>query len=444
MDLVRLGPAYSTTYIPDQLIEGYNSLIWTERFQAPGEFELKSFDVAGLSALLPEDTLVSHLETQEVMQVETHEIAMVGEGADAEPEITIRGRSASTILEHRWVEANYQKKRRMRKKYSAAAAAGVLIYNAIDNNSGADLTRGDDDPDTEGVVNHYDWTTKDVIPNVVVTEVVAREGETRWWKLAEGMLYPQLMRILSSQDLGLRCMRPIVPNNVTVLTVKKALAERGTVVRTPQTNVTALRFDIYKGLDRSGSVQLSLLQGHLDNPQYLTSNRNLKSVIEVTSGEVKVGDVYRTGESGLTGWQRRASFLDAGTPEIPPQPEKPEELNSNATNAQKQARAEAIDAWKIKMGKWRNKRDNIVADFKEEARKDARRELQTFKRVNMFTGDVSSLAPYKYKTHYDLGDTVTIVGDYGKSHKMVVIEYVRSEDINGDRGYPGLILPDLA
>lgn len=442
MDLVRLGPAYSSAYIPDQLIEGYNSLIWTERFQAPGEFELKSFDVAGLSAALPQDTLVSHLETQEVMQVETHEINIVGDGADAEPEITIKGRSATSILEHRWVEADYQKKRRMRQKYSATGAAGVLIYNAIDNNSGFDLTRGDDDPDTEGVINDYPWTTLDVIPNVVVTEVVATEGERRWWKLAEGMLYPQLMRILSSQDLGLRCLRPVLPNSVIVFTVKKALAERGTPVRTPRTDVGALRFEIYEGLDRSSTVQFSLLQGHLDKPQYLTSNRLLKSVVEVTSGAVKVGDVYRDGNSGLTGWQRRVHFLDAGTPELPPEPEKPEELNSNATNAEKQARAIAIDAWKVKMGKWRNKRDVIVADFKEEAKKDARRELRTYKKIDMFSGDVSPNSPYIYKTHYDLGDTVTIVGDYGKSEKMVVVEYVRSEDVNGEVGYPSLSLPD--
>ncbi len=62
MDLVRLGAAYTTAYIPDLLVEGYNSLIWTERFDAFSEFELKSFDVAGMLSQLPEDTLVSHLE----------------------------------------------------------------------------------------------------------------------------------------------------------------------------------------------------------------------------------------------------------------------------------------------------------------------------------------------------------------------------------------------
>lgn len=441
MDFVRLGEAYSTSYIPDKLIEGYNSLVWTERHQDLGEFELKSFDVDGLGTLLPEDTLVSHLETQEVMMVETHDIQMVGEGADAVPEITIRGRSATNILEHRWVESNYQKKRKMRKRYSGTAAACVLLYNAVDNASGYDVTRGDDDPDTEGVVNSYPWTTRDAIPNVVVSEVVAAEGETRWWFLEEGMLLPQLQKILQAQDLGIRCLRPVLPNLITVITVKSAIAERGTIVRTSTADVNKLRFEVYKGLDKSGSVQLSLLQGHLEKPQYLKSTRDYKTVIEIMSGEVSVSDVYRTGESTLSGWQRKTEGFDAGTPEIPPEPEKPDELSANATKAEREARAQAMDRWITKHAKWKNKRAAIVEDFREESTKMAQRILSQRKKVNMFAGDISTLSPYQYKTDYDLGDTIMLYGDYGFKQKMVVQEYVRTEDANGDRGFPGLVLP---
>lgn len=99
MKLVRLGPAYSTAYTPDTLIEGYNSLAWTERYRDFGEFEIKSFDIDRMLTLLPENTLISHLGTRHVMMVETASIEEVGEGIDARPEITIRGRSAAAILE---------------------------------------------------------------------------------------------------------------------------------------------------------------------------------------------------------------------------------------------------------------------------------------------------------------------------------------------------------
>lgn len=444
MDFVKLGEPYTTQYTPTDLIEGYNSLIWTERFQVPGEFILKSYDVDGMKAKLPEGTFVSHLETQEVMQVETHEIAYVGEGEDAVPELTIKGRSASVILEHRFVESKYGKKRRMRRKYSAGGAVEVLLVNAIDNASGNDITRGDDDPETEGVVNHYDWNVKDVIPNVAVTEVVDNLGETRWWDLEQGMLYPQLIEILIDADLGLRCNRPVTPNLKTVVTVKSNLADRGEIVRTSTNNVTQLCFEVYSGTDRStgsNAVKFSQLQGHILAPQYLESNQNLKTATEVMSGDIELKDVYRPGDGALTGWHRKVMAYDAGTIELPPEPEKPEELRANATAAQRQQRREDMEQWLDKHARWKNKRATLVADFREEQTKKALRELKKMRRIDMFSGDISSLSPYVYKTHYDLGDSVMLYGDYGKSTKMLVHEYVRTEDANGDRGIPGLVAP---
>ena len=442
MDFVRLGPAYSNNYQPDaDLIENFNSLIWHERYQAPGEFQITSFDVRGLAALLPEDTLVSHLETQEVMMVETHDIAMVGEGDDARPEITIKGRSAAIILEHRWVEANYGKKRRMRRGYSATSAASVLLVNAVDNASGKDITRGDADPETAAEGNDYPWTTLDVIPNVAVTESVASEGAIRKWVLEEGMLLPQLMKILIDADLGLRVMRPVPGNAANVVTVATALATRGTITRTYNPNIAqALRFDVYSGVDKSSRIQFSTLQGHLDEATYLNSNKEHKTVVEIRS-EVGGSDVYRPGESGLTGWRRKTMDFDGGSPQLPTEPEKPDELKKNATQAQREARADAMDKWIIDHAKWKNKRDRIIADFKEENALNALRELKSRRKVSMFSGAISPLSPHQYKTDYNLGDSVMLYGDYGRSAKMVVSEYVRTQDTNGESGFPGLTAP---
>ena len=442
MDFVRLGEAYSSTYLPDPIIEGYNSLIWTERFQEHGEFELKSFDLS-LAEKLPEDTLVSHLETREVMIVETHEIAMVGEGADAIPEITIRGRSVPSILEGRWVESTYQKKRRMRRKYSATSALAVLLVNAVDNTSGKDITRGDDESETPEK-NDYSWTTRDAIPNVAVTESVAAEGTSRWWPLEQGILYPQFQKILVDADLGIRGIRPVEPNPAVVLTVKSNLAERGVVTRTASSNVTGLQFNVYAGVNRTtgdGAVKFSLMQGHLENPIWLKSSRDFKTALEVMSGVVEVKDQYRPGESGYSGFRRKVMGFDAGSPELPDEPAKPREPRSNATKAQREQYRKDLDAWQDKWARWDNKRDRIVLEFREEQISAAQRELKKARRVNMFSGDVSALAPYVYKTDYDLGDRVLLFDGAGKSQEMIVSEFVRSEDTNGERGFPGLVLP---
>lgn len=446
MDFVRLGERYTSVYMPDLLIEGYISLVWSERFggESISEFELKTYDL-GLAELLPEDTLVSHLETEEVMMVETHSEEMEGEGEDAVPILTIKGKAATAILNHRWVESAYQKKRRMRKKYSSTSAAAVLINQAVDNNSGVDITRGDSDPDTEGVVNTYSWNTKDVLPNVAVTEVVKAEGETRWWQLEQGMLLPQLQKILDSQDLSVRCLRPRVPSpETTVVTVKSNLADRGDVVRTKKTDVTQLRFEIYDGVDRTtgaGAVKLSLLQGHLDKPTYLRSYAEYKTEMEIMSGEVQLGDIYQDETQNFSGWKRRSEGFDAGSPEIPPEPTKPDEPGNNATRETREDYRKAIDTYHEKMGRWRNKRNNIIADFREEQTKAAKSALKKLRKINMFAGEVSSLSPYQYKVDYNLGDTVLLYGKDGKEAKMLVAEYVRTENADGDNGFPGLVVP---
>lgn len=441
MDLVRLGVLGDTTYTPDMMVEGYTSLIWTERFQDPGDFELKSFDIKGMKAILPVDTFVSHVETKEVMQVETHEVNMVGEGADQQPELTIRGRSVVNILEHRWVESSYQTKRRMRYPYSATSALCVLLVNAIRNGSGADITRGDDNPDTPGEGNHYPWTTLDVLPNIAITEAVASEGPTRWWHLEQGMLLPQFQKIMVDADLGIRTIRPVSPNPGLFITVSGALANRGTITRTSMPDISQMRFEVYQGFDRSATVQFSQLQGHIDKPTYLSSSRDFKTVVEIMSGYAEVSDVYRPGESTLSGWQRKVTGMDGGTPEIPAAPVPPAPLGRNPTTAERNAYHDALDVWRVRNFNWNNRRAMLVQYFRNEQTAAAQRVLKEMRRVDMFAGDISDLSPYKYKTHYDLGDTVMLHGDYGQSAKMFVSEYVRTEDTNGDRGFPGLVAP---
>jgi hypothetical protein len=450
MDFVRLGEPYTTNYVPDALIEGYSSLIFTERHRTPGEFELKTVDIEETMDLLPEDTLVSHLDTDAVMMVETHEITQNEEGHD---ELTVRGRSLESMTEHRWVEGPYQVKRLMRRNYSPVSAAAVLLYNSFDNASGKDVTRGKEqdlqlvgpyNPPATGSleVNDYPWTLLDRIPNIAITDSAAADGTARRWWLDEGLLAPQLQAILDAGNLAIRVIRPTFDKTVQVVTVKATpIDERGVVVRTMATNSSSMLFDIYQGVDRRNTVSFSQLQGHLDQPQYLWSNREFKTGVEVKSG-VAIGDVYRsTVEAGYSGIRRRIDEHDAGSPEYPPQPVRPPDLRKNATKAQKAKYADEMDDWNDRMEKWRLRRATILSDFQDDAKADALTILRGKRRTKMVIADVSSEAPYKFKTHYNLGDLVTLYGDYGQASTMVVSEYVRTEDINGERGLPGLTTP---
>lgn len=450
MEVVRLGERYTSAYEPDELIEGYSSMIWTERFLTPGEFQLTTPRIDECLALLPEDTLISHLGTGEVMMVENHVIDTDDNGNEV---LVVTGRDLKTMLEHRHVESKYQKRRKMRKNYSAAAGLAVLLYNSFNNDSGKDVTRGDPNPwDDDHAKEDYSWNTVDQLPNVVITDSVPNPGSgvaKRWW-LTEGELWAQFEVFMRKYDIGLRTIRPSGGSSGEIITVKATpLADRGEIVRTAGTGITALRLDLYSGLDRSHSqstnprVSFSVTQGDLDRAQYLWSHKDYKTLVEVMSG-AGVGDQSRNAaQKAYSGWQRRVGAIDGGAPDIPDEPKRPKDLRKNATQAEKSAWHDEIDAWRVKHGKWETRRDNILAEFKEDAQDDAKAYLKAHKAVKMLSGSVSPNTPYQYGVDYGLGDRVTIFGDYGMSEDMIVSEFVRTDDQDGDRGYPGLTLPDV-
>lgn len=444
MDLVRLGLPYNSSYKPDELIEGYSSLIWTERFQEAGEFELHTPNIEETMTLLPADTLISHLGTGDVMMVETHDIDTDDSGGHT---LVVRGRSLDAFLDHRWVESKYQKKRPMRKKYPAYGAAEVLLWNSLDNGSGKDVTRGDPDADEDNL-NDYSWNTLDKVPNIAITHSCNISLPSRNWWLEEGNLYPQLLKIMLRGDLGIRMLRPSDFADAYIVTVASGLATRGDITREFTSNITQLCFDIFDGRDRTSGqsanprVAFNYNRGDVDNTKYLFSTAIYKTGCEIMS-TYPPADQYREGTSdgSLTGLQRRMMGFDAGDPEFPPEPEKPDDLRKNATKAEKEAHADAIDTWLTKHATWKNKRDRIIDDFKTDAADDAQRALKKQRKVHMMTGDISPLAPYVFKTDYNLGDKVDLIGDYDQSVKMIVTEFIRTEDAEGDRGYPGLTLP---
>lgn len=456
MDIVRLGPLGDTTYVPDEMVEGYTSMIWTERFLPGGEFELRTPVIDETLDLLPEKSFISHLETDVVMRVETRNIGVNAEGV---PELLVKGRDVNTIFSQRHVESKYQKKRKMGGSYRPAGAAAVLIFNAIDNNTGEDVSRAGKDDE---VWTPYPWGTKDKIPGVSVSDSVpSGVGDTKRWWLEEGPLAEQLLNILIKGDLGIRSIRPAYPpsgDTWTIVTVaNNAPASYGEITRTDHVNVSQLLFDIYMGVDRSHTqsvndhVIFNVVHGDFDKQEYLFSVENLKTACEVMSS-IPIPDVYRnSADEAKTGWDRLVMSYDAGEPEYPDEPAKPEhpkEPKSTASEADKAQYQDdmddyrdELDVWQPKHDNWVVKRDNINAEFTDDATDDAKNQLKRQRRTSLFTGDITPFAEYRYKTHYDLGDTVSLFGDYGQVQKMIVSEYVRTEDAEGDRGYPGLVLP---
>lgn len=462
MDIVRLGEYNNVNpdYLPDQIVEGFTSKIWTERYLDPGQFEFKTPFVDELMEILPEQTFISHRHTKEVMQVETHSISTDDFGVE---ELTISGRSVDAIFQSRFVEGSYGKRRQMARQYAPGGAAIVMMWNSVNNDrtpDPKDVTRWrkDDDDLPEHDYDHdgppWDWNTKDKLPNVEISDsATSTTGTMRRWWLKEGMLYDQLVRVLRQGHLGVRTIRP--PSAVTAdegapdgfvgerCWVKSTpLDEFGDIVRVTKDNYTELRFDIYRGIDRSTgqsenpTVIFNLRRDHFDKAEHLYSRAEWKTHMEVMSGLNRRWDIYRSGQSGFTGWQRRTMAMDAGEPEIPEEPREPKRKNYESDAAYNTAH----NNWENKHDRWLTRRNRNIDEFEEDYKEDGLKELNDFKRVFLFSGETSDEANdrFVYKTDYNLGDKVTLRGRNGITETARVTEFVLTEDATGQRGYPGL------
>lgn len=443
MDFIRLTlPGESNYRSGIKIIGGWSTLIWHEKWQAPSEFELHTPKILETLGLLPEKSLVSIRQSRRVMEVENRTVEVDDDGNRF---LKVTGREVTKILDQRHVESKYGKKRQMRRTYTATGAVLTLVWNAIDNITEKDVTRGD--PGNEDVnKDDYFYTTRDALPNVSVTDSVVGLGEQKRWWLKEGPLGPQVLGILRRGDIDIRTIRP-ESGPCTKVNILWGLANRGDINRVAVDNTTTLRFDVYNGVDRSHQqstrkiVGFKFRQGHIENANYLFSVQDYVTGVEIMSS-VGFGDRYRNStEAGFTGWDRRITSFDAGEPDIPDEPEKPDELKKNATKQQREDRAEAMDKWIDKHAAWKAKRDRIMADFRDDSLEDADRILKQHRRVSLFSGDISPLAPYKYGVDYNLGDTVTLYGEFDETQAMVVTEYVRTHDAEGDSGQPGLSMP---
>jgi Siphovirus ReqiPepy6 Gp37-like protein len=395
MDIFRLNP---NTYMPDDLLEGYNSMIWTERFSGFGEFEFKTSQVFPTLENLPEGALISLLDSNEVMLVETRSIDV---DADGNQELTITGRSFETFLENRVQTADsYQVPWLTIQPYRYPEMAELLYWTGLVTTSGQDVTRPNKTLDG-----------KSPIPNTVVTESISGTytSAQRW--LESGFVYPVAQDFLALGDLGVRTIRPNRTTGAVVTFNTSNTAARGTISKTMTPNITQLRFDIYNGVDRTRyqSTYPPILfhydSGHVDDPKYLFSTKEYRSMATIVSS-IGTIDVYpeavTSRNAAATGIDRRVLYMDGGD-----------------------------------MG------DQDYQTFYQSLIQKAQAELKKHNRIRLFDGAISPVSPYVYGRDYFLGDQVSLLARFGFEEVMLVSEYVRTEDADGDRGYPGLsALPD--
>lgn len=192
-------------------------------------------------------------------------------------------------------------------------------------------------------------------------------------------VYEAVIEILKVDDLGIKSVRP-----------------------TPADPLTYFR--VHRGNDVSTKVRFSWMRGDLDNVEYFFSNKKLKTQARVMGRWVETV-VNPTSADGL---DRRtmlidASYIDDREPSYPS--------------------GGGLALYVAVM--------HILGE----------QMLAAQNKVSITQADVSDNTNIHFREDYNIGDLVTVDGDFGASTVMRVVEYAEAEDESGVSGHPTLAIP---
>lgn len=368
MDIFRFrNPTAPTKLEHGEIVNGIKSKTWIERYREAGEFSFLANADTGIRDSLPIGSLISHIDSTEVMMVENHEIA---ETRGSETEIVITGRGLETFFENRIVGSNRTFPTvDAAVDYSLAADETwdqvvtmikdhILAANLIDDDNALDYVEVLSDVSGAGTI-------------------VARE-------IKRGPLYNGVLELLDVDSLGIRVIRPGPWSPLGAASPNIA-------------------FLIHKGVDRSSEVMFSYETGEIESADYLWSNRKMKNAALVTGKWVETWV-----DTAATKYDRRVMHVDASDIDNAYTTAPTGADFTNVVNAMNQRGLDALAAQKD------------IALTKAEVSEHANRAI--------------------YRTDFNVGDLITVHGDYNETSTMRISEYVEIEDENGQSGHPTLTM----
>lgn len=355
-----------TVLTQGQMIKTPLSIMWAERYNDAGEFELVDRLSSGLREALPIGTLISHYNTLEVMFVENHEI---DDDKSEDPIIKVTGRSLEAYLENRIVGTN-----------NIRANSLIVGYNLTAVNTWTQIVT---------LINDHISNTTNVNDNLVnITAIAAVTGITgtiEARQLRSDDLYKTVLDLLSIDNLGIKVIRR---NNFNV----------------PNGSSTQTIFCIHNGVNRSNTVMFSWQAGDLEIADYLWTDKPLKNSAMIIGRYV---NTY-VDTVGMTKFNRKTMVVAA------------DDIDGNLSAPPS---GTALT--------------NIVAQMQTRGRQA----LQRQNRVTFTRADVSDASKYQYRKDYNVGDLISLDGNFGQIAVMRVVEYVEIQDENGQSGHPTFSLP---
>ncbi len=223
---------------------------------------------------------------------------------------------------------------------------------------------------------------KDAILHMITQTDVTGTGVSEQRVAKRGTVSEAIFEILGVDQLGMRVIRPGTWSPLGATSPDICLL-------------------VHKGTDRSQTVIFSYDAGDIDNADYLWSIKSDKNAILVSSRWFETMVKGTESEYDRRMMIYDASFLDNNFSAAPGEPDRTTIINAL-----------------ISIGKAALARRNYLALSKADVARTSNH--------------------YEYRKDYQVGDIVTVAGDYNEAGQMRVIEYVEIEDNTGESGYPTL------
>lgn len=280
MDIFTLDHVGST-YKDGKIVNGLSKKQWVERYLEPGQFTLVGEPTDQLREQLAIGTLISHVDTKEVMIVEDHQIE---EKSGSAPIFTITGRSLDSFAESRVVTDNSL-------GFNGPTDSGPpkTLYDGtawpykFSNVTPPELAVKLLEEQLE-----YAKATRSafVVPDLSVSHNITTTYTRKDQDVPRGDLSSQLLEILGDIEAGLKTRRP-------------------------DTTHYDVQLLVHKGVNRKATVRFSFAKGDVLNAKYLWSSRDFRNAAYISTRYQGLYVSLGGAEADNTGLGRRVTFIDA-------------------------------------------------------------------------------------------------------------------------------------
>jgi hypothetical protein len=279
MDLITLDAQNHES----KLIENYDSLIWTERYNTVGDFQLLTGNIDQFMEALPEGTVVSLRETTVPMIVETHEIVRK---KNAPEQLKITGRDYCSVLDRRVAIQGVVGALGDWKVVAKIPSdvAHYIIYKIC----------------VEGILDAKDIFPGDKIQFITPDDYLESTGPNREFTVSRAKLLTAVVGLLQTE----------AREDPTTTPPSPAVVPHGIRAIRPNSAGTAIGIQIYVGTDRSADINFDATRDLLDDGRYLFSKVGSATDAYLLGA---TGSVKMAKGDGATGLDRRVILVDGTT-----------------------------------------------------------------------------------------------------------------------------------